>query len=163
MARAIDRHQVEQWLTEGASLRQIARRLGLPLTTFYRRWQRLQREAAPPVSGEVTELPARPGPPPGPPARVESRLPEGPPAVHPGLPPELQAIQQDLLDLVAWWRERQRARVHPEVHPRATRRWTVHTNVRWIQAVKQEAAREGEPLMAVVNRALQQYFEGRST
>jgi hypothetical protein len=148
MATTIDRRQVEQWRAAGLSLRAIASRLGLPLTTFHRQWQRLQREATPPIQAEVTELPARPGPPPS------------PPAVHPGLPPELQAIQQDLLDLVAWWRERQRARVHPEVHPRATARWTVHVDVRWIQAVKQEAAREGEPIMAIVNRIFRRYFEG---
>jgi IS30 family transposase len=44
MARAIDRRQVEQWLAEGLSLRQIARRLGQPTTTFWRQWQRLQQE-----------------------------------------------------------------------------------------------------------------------
>jgi IS30 family transposase len=44
MAVAINRRQVEQWLTEGLSLRQIAQRLGLPTTTFWRQWQRLQRE-----------------------------------------------------------------------------------------------------------------------
>ena len=36
MAGAIDRRQVEQWLGEGLSLRQIAQRLGLPLTTCWR-------------------------------------------------------------------------------------------------------------------------------
>jgi IS30 family transposase len=36
MAGAIDRRQVEQWLAEGRSLRQIAQRLGRPLTTFWR-------------------------------------------------------------------------------------------------------------------------------
>jgi hypothetical protein len=158
MARAIDRRQVERWLAEGLSLRQCAQRLGLPSTTFWRQWQRLQQEAATPIQAEVTELPPRPGPPAGPPTRP----PEGPPAqVHTGIPAELQAIQQDLLDMVAWWRERQRPRVHPEVHPRATERWTVHVDTRWIQAVKQEAAREGEPIMAVVNRIFRRYFEGR--
>ena len=44
MARAIDRYQVEQWLAEGLSLRQIAQRLGLPTTTFWWQWQRLQWE-----------------------------------------------------------------------------------------------------------------------
>jgi IS30 family transposase len=34
MAGAIDRRQVEQWLRDGLSQRQIAQRLGLPLTTF---------------------------------------------------------------------------------------------------------------------------------
>jgi Helix-turn-helix domain len=148
MATTIERQQVEQWLAEGLSLRAIAQRLGLPSTTFWRQWQRLQREAATPVQAEVTEMPARPGPP------------TRPPEVHRELPAELQAIQQDLFDLVAWWRERQRPRVHPEVYPRATARWTVHVDVRWIQAVKQEAAREGEPIMAIVNRIFRRYFEG---
>src|SRR2546428_8104054 len=64
MATSIDRRQVERWLGEGLSLHQIAQRLSIPWTTFWRRWQRLQQEAAPPVHGEVTEMPAPSGPPP---------------------------------------------------------------------------------------------------
>jgi IS30 family transposase len=41
MATAIDRRQVERWLMQGLSLRQIAQRLGLSWTTFWRQWQRL--------------------------------------------------------------------------------------------------------------------------
>jgi hypothetical protein len=70
-------------------------------------------------------------------------------------------MQQDLLDLVAWWRERPRPQVHPEVHPRATARWTVHVDTRWIDAVKAEAAAERVTLMEIVDRAFRRYFEGR--
>jgi IS30 family transposase len=45
MAAPIERQQVERWLGEGLSLRAIARRLAIPWTTFWRQWQRLQREA----------------------------------------------------------------------------------------------------------------------
>jgi hypothetical protein len=79
MATAIDRRQVERWLSDGVSLHAIARRLSIPWTTFWRRWQRLQQEAAPPVHAEVTELPPRPGPP--------TRPPQGPPESPPGSPP----------------------------------------------------------------------------
>jgi hypothetical protein len=152
MAAPIERQQVERWLAEGRSLRQIAQRLGLSWTTFWRQWQRLQHEATPPVHGEVIELPARPGPPP-----VDA----SPPEAHRGLPAELQAIQQDLLDMVAWWRERQLRRVHPEGHLRSTERWTVHVDMRWIEAVKQEAAAEGVSIMEIVDRAFRHYFERR--
>jgi hypothetical protein len=64
MATSIDRRQVDRWLSEGLSLRQIAGRLGLSWTTFWRQWQRLQLEASPPVHGEVTAMPAPSGPPP---------------------------------------------------------------------------------------------------
>jgi hypothetical protein len=156
MARAIDRRQVEQWLAEGLSLRAIAQRLGLPTTTFWRQWQRLQQEAATPVPGEVTEMPPRPGPPPRPPEGP----PPGPPEVHPGIPAALQTVQQDLLDIVAWWRARQQPRVH-QVHPRSTMRWTVHADVRWINAVKDEAAAEGVPIMTIVDRIFRRYYEAR--
>jgi hypothetical protein len=112
------------------------------------------------VHADVTELPPRPGPPVvdvSPPARLD----QGPLAqVHPGGPPELQGIQQDLLEVVAWWRERKLRRVDPG-GPRDTERWTVHVDTRWIEAVKQEAAAEGVPIMTIVDRAFRQYFEGR--
>jgi hypothetical protein len=159
MATSINRRQVERWLKQGLSLHQIAERLAIPWTTFWRRWQRLQQEAAPPVHGEVTELPPRPGPP-----VVDTSLPAPAspslPDVHPGIPPEIQAIQTDLVELVQWWRERKLARVHPGP-PRDTERWTVHVDTRWIEAVKQEAAAEGVPIMTIVDRAFRQYFEGR--
>jgi hypothetical protein len=69
-------------------------------------------------------------------------------------------MQQDLLEVVAWWRERKLQRVHPGP-PRDTERWTVHVDTRWIEAVKQEAAAERVPIMEIVDRAFRQYFEGR--
>jgi predicted DNA binding CopG/RHH family protein len=159
MATAIDRRQVERWLREGVSLHAIARRLAIPWTTFWRQWQRLQLETATPVHADITEMPPRSGPP-----AVDTSLPaptpSGPPDVHPGIPAELQAIQQDLLEVVEWWRERKLRRVHPGP-PRDTERWTVHVDTRWIEAVKQEAAAEGVPIMTIVDRAFRQYFEGR--
>ncbi len=160
MAVSIDRHQVERWLSEGLSLRQIAQRLGLPTTTFWRQWQRLQLEASPPVHAEVTEMPPRSGPP-AVDTSLPAPMPSGPPAqVHIGVPPELQGVQQDLLEVVAWWRERKLQRVHPGP-PRDTERWTVHVDKRWIEAVKQEADAERVPIMAIVDRAFRRYFEGR--
>jgi hypothetical protein len=160
MATSIDRRQVERWLTQGLSLHKIADRLHIPWTTFWRQWQRLQREAAPPVHGEVTELPPRPGPP-----VVDTSLPapmpSGPPVqVHPGVPPEWQGLEQDLLEVVAWWRERKLQRVDPG-GPRDTERWTVHVDKRWIEAIKQEADAERVPIMEIVDRAFRRYFEGR--
>jgi hypothetical protein len=170
MAVSIDRAQVEGWLREGLSLRACARRLGLPLTTFHRRWQRLQQAATPPdrdlpgqapVQAEVTELPPRPGPPPGPPPSPPAQVHPSPPEVHPGLPAELQPLLPDLLALVAWWRERQPQWIYPEGHPRATKRYTIHLETQWIDRLKAQAAAEGISISALANRALQAYFEGR--
>jgi hypothetical protein len=159
MAMSLNRRQVERWLKQGLSLRQIAARLDIPWTTFRRHWHQLQQEASPPVQVDVSEMPPRRGPPAvdtSPPARVEP----GPLQGHPGVPAELQAIQQDLLEVVAWWHERKLQRVHPGP-PRETERWTVHVDTRWIAAVKQEAEAEGVPIMTIVDRAFRRYFEGR--
>jgi hypothetical protein len=159
MTTAIDRRQVDRWRKQGLSLREIARRLDIPWATFRRHWQQLQQQA------RVSLHPPAPAPSPhqGPPA-VDTSLPvptpQSPPQVHAGVPAELQAIQQDLLEVVEWWRERKLQRVHPGP-PRDTERWTVHVDTRWIAAVKQEAAAEGVPLMVVVDRAFRRYFEGR--
>jgi hypothetical protein len=82
------------------------------------------------------------------------------PAVHHGLPAELEGIREDLLEVAQWWRERKMRRVDPS-GPRDTERWTVHVERQWIERVKEEADAEGMPIMAIVNRALRQYFEGR--
>jgi hypothetical protein len=159
MTTAIDRRQVDRWRKQGLSLRAIARRLDIPWATFRRHWHQLQQQAR--VSLH-TPAPA-PAPRQGPPA-VDTSLPAptspSPPDVHPGIPPEIQAIQQDLLEVAAWWRERKLQRVHPGP-PRDTERWTVHVDTRWIEAVKQAAEAEGVPIMTIVDRAFRQYFEGR--
>jgi hypothetical protein len=159
MAMVIDRTHVERLLTQGLSLREIARRLAIPWTTFQRHWQQVQREASAPIQAQVTEMPPRGRPPavdPSPPVRRRAGVPE----VHPGLPPALQAMQADLFDMVQWWRERQLRRVDPG-GPRDTERWTVHVERQWIARVKEEAEAEGVPIMTVVNRALRRYFEGQ--
>jgi hypothetical protein len=72
----------------------------------------------------------------------------------------LQALLPDLLDLVAWWRERQRLRVHPEGRRRDTVRYTIHLQAEWVERLKQQAADEGVSISEVANRALQRYFAG---
>jgi DNA-binding CsgD family transcriptional regulator len=51
MAMSLNRRQVERWLKQGLSLRQIAARLDIPWTTFRRHWHQLQQEASPPGTG----------------------------------------------------------------------------------------------------------------
>jgi hypothetical protein len=80
--------------------------------------------------------------------------------VHTGVPPELQAIQQDLLEVARWWRERKLQQIHPGP-PRQTKRWMVNVDTRWIEPVRQAAEAEGVDLMTIVDRAFPQYFEGR--
>jgi hypothetical protein len=79
MAMSLNRRQVERWLKQGLSLRQIAAHLDIPWTTFRRHWHQLQKETSAPVQANVTELPPRPGPPDvdsSPPARVKPSPPQ---------------------------------------------------------------------------------------
>jgi hypothetical protein len=52
MATSIDRRQVDRWLTQGLSLREIARRLEIPWATFRRHWHQLQQKTSLPVDAQ---------------------------------------------------------------------------------------------------------------
>jgi hypothetical protein len=94
----------------------------------------------------------------GPPARVDSSPPS-----PPGLPPELGTLLSDLpalQEIAQWWRERKLQRVSPS-GPKSTERWTIHVERQWIDRVKDEAETLGIPIMTIVNRAFEYYFEER--
>ena len=62
--------------------------------------------------------------------------------------------------MLEWWRMRQAVAQEP---PEKLERATYHIASRWIEAIRREADLTGESYAAVVNRALRQYFDGKST
>jgi hypothetical protein len=94
---------------------------------------------------------------PGSPPRSEAP----PAALSPALLEELTALWPDLQALAHWWQERQRLAQQEDAPERKLTRQTYHVELRYINAVKQEAERTGESHAAVVNRAFARYFAGR--
>lgn len=72
----------------------------------------------------------------------------------------LPAVWTDLLQMLAWWRNRQQ---HAQELTEKLERVTYHVAPRWIKAVRREADTTGDSYAAVVNRAFKQYFEEKPT
>ena len=84
----------------------------------------------------------------------------GTPIVHKGVqtPEALTAVQEDLVELAAWWRERKRLAQAPLRSEEETQRQTYHVQKRFIEAIKREAELERVSITEIVNRAFQQFF-----
>ena len=136
MSQAISRHDIEQMLAQGLSQREISRRTGMPRTT-------LQRLLKTPQIPEV--------------------LPEGRPEVASSrpLPQTLADAGPVLLEMAAWWVQRQAAAATPVGGHVETRRYTFHAEVSLIDLVQQEADAERCSYSQIINRALRQYFIGK--
>jgi hypothetical protein len=80
-------------------------------------------------------------------------------ALSPQLAEALTAAWPDLLQILAWWRDRQQTINEP---PEKLERVTYHVRPKWIEAVRREADITGDSYAAVVNRALATYFRGKS-
>jgi Helix-turn-helix len=135
MPQALTRHDLEQMLAQGLSQREISRRTGIPRTT-------LQRLLKAPSIPEV--------------------LPEGLPQVSHSspLPQSLVDAGPVLLEMAAWWVQRQAAVASPVGGRVETRRYTFHAETSLIDLVQREADAERVSYSEVINRALRQYFVG---
>jgi transcriptional regulator with XRE-family HTH domain len=136
MPQVLNRHDLEQMLAQGLSQREIAKRTGIPRTTL----QRLLKALS-----------------------IPEVLPEGRPEVSSGrpLPQRLAEAEPVLLEMAAWWVQRQAA-VASAVGGRVeTRRYTFHAETSLIDLVQREADAERVGYSAVINRALRHYFGGR--
>jgi hypothetical protein len=101
------------------------------------------------------------GIPPLPMAGIQQGAPGRPEAtLSPELVEALRAAWPDLARMLEWWRMRQAVAQEP---PEKLERATYHIAPRWIEAIRREADLTGESYAAVVNRALRQYFDGKST
>jgi hypothetical protein len=132
----MSRHQIEQMLAQGLSQREISRRTGMSRTT-------LQRRLKEPYIPEV--------------------LTEGLPQVtqSPPFPKSVVEAGPVLLEMAAWWMQRQAAAAAPVGGRVETRRYTFHAEVALIDLVQREADAEQVSYSEVINRALRQYFVGR--
>ena len=137
MPQALTRHDLEQMLAQGLSQREISKRTGMPRTT-------LQRLLKAPQVPEVL--------PKGAPRVAESRP----------LPQSLVEAGPVLLEIAAWWMQRQAAAASPVGGHRETRRYTFHAEVSLIDLVQREADAERVSYSEVINRALRQYFGGQA-
>jgi hypothetical protein len=66
-----------------------------------------------------------------------------------------------LLEMAAWWVQRQAAAAAPVGGPVETRRYTFHAEVSLIALVQKEADVERCSYSQMINRALRHYFVGR--
>ena len=66
-----------------------------------------------------------------------------------------------LLEMAAWWMQRQAAAASPVGGRMETKRYTFHAEVSLIDLVQREADAERVSYSEVINRALRQYFVGR--
>ena len=136
MPHALTRHDLEQMLAQGLSQREIAKRTSIPRST-------LQRLLKAPQVPEV--------------------LPEGRPEVAESrpLPQSIVEAGPVLLEMAAWWMQRQAAAASPVGGRVETRRYTFHAEVSLIDLVQREADAERVSYSEVINRALRQYFRSR--
>jgi IclR helix-turn-helix domain/Ribbon-helix-helix protein, copG family len=135
MLPAMSRHQIEQMRAQGLSQREISRRTGMPRSTM----QRLLK--AP---------------------HIPQVLPEGRPQGDKSrpLPQSVAKAGPVLLEMAAWWMQRQAAAASPVGGRGETRRYTFHADVSLIDLVQREADAERVSYSEVINRALRQYFVG---
>jgi lambda repressor-like predicted transcriptional regulator len=136
MSPDLSRHQIEEMRAQGLSQREISRRTGMPRTTLQRL---LKAPMVPEVipKGRLEVTPSRP------------------------VPQSVAEVGPVLLEMAAWWVQRQAAAAAPVCGPRETRRYTFHAEVSLIDLVQREADAERVSYSEVINRALRQYFVGR--
>src|SRR5262245_36440248 len=90
--------------------------------------------------------------------RIEKlRTPHG----YQGTPPQETAIEtgnNDLEEMLSWWRERKSILLAGADTEQETQRQTYHVQKRYIEAIKRAADLEGVSIMEIVNRAFKQFF-----
>jgi hypothetical protein len=136
MSQAVSRHDIEHMLAQSLSQREISRRTGTPRST-------IQRLLKAPHMPEV--------------------IPEGRPQVAKSRPLSQSLVDAGpvLLEMAAWWVQRQAAAAAPVGGRMETRRYTFHAETALIDLVQQEADAERVSYSEIINRALRQYFVGR--
>jgi predicted DNA binding CopG/RHH family protein len=159
---------------QGLSGRQIAARIGMPPASLRKRLKRLRaQQDGPPTQEGIPEVDVGvlQGDVGIPEVDVEMPMPgeklpfqailEASPARVGGLPEsELAAVWPALRDMATWWQERQHLATAPD---EKLERTTFHLRPSLVQAVRREADKTGVSYAAVVNAALEQYFQGRDT
>ena len=137
MATTITDTDLQNLVNEGLSKTEIARRTGIPRSTLRRRLEKL-------------------GTP-----QVHSGVPDSDtPCVYPvsEYPNEPAKTEDELLELLVWWRARKRALQTADNPEQETERKTYHVQKRYIEAIQRAADLEHVSIMEIVNRAFAHYF-----
>jgi transcriptional regulator with XRE-family HTH domain len=137
MATNITDAELQQLLSEGLSQNEIARRTGMPRTTLR---NRLKKFSTPEVHTGVSD--------------------QGTLDVYLGTQDLDQDPEsnEDLRELLEWWKERKRAlQIRDDLH-QETERKTYHVQKRYIEAIQRAADLEHVSITEIVNRAFGYYF-----
>ncbi len=129
--------ELQSLINEGLSQNEIARRTNIPRSTLRRRLEKL---GIPQVHKSVQD--------------------EGTPNVYQGthISDEHTETEDDIQEMLAWFREHKRA-LQPRDDPeQETQRQTYHVQKRYIEAIKRAADLERVSIMEIVNRAFGYYF-----
>jgi len=129
--------ELQNFLNEGLSQNEIARRTNTPRSTLRRRLEKL---GAPQVHKSVPD--------------------EGTPNVYQStqISNEPTETEDELQEMLAWFREHKRA-LQPRDDPeQETERKTYHVQKRYIEAIQRAADLEHASIMEIVNRAFGYYF-----
>ena len=140
MADTITDADLQQFLSEGLTQNEIARRTGIPRSTLRRRLQEL-------------------GVPKGK-KGVPLGLISSTPNVHISTPPPAAITESwdELAEMLDWWRARKHALQIEGDAEQETERKTYHVQKRYIEAIQRAADLEHVSITEIVNRAFAHYF-----
>jgi response regulator of citrate/malate metabolism len=85
----------------------------------------------------------------------------GTPNVYPSTQNPEKAVERgndDLEEMLTWWRERKSILLSREDAAQETQRQTYHVQKRYIEAIKRASDLERVSIMEIVNRAFKQFF-----
>ncbi len=141
MATEITDAELQQLLSEGLSQNEIAKRIGIPRSTLQRRFQ----ELGVPKGHKGVPLGQRMG---IPNVYKSTQLPE-----------KATETQDELQELLTWWRERKLTVQMKDDPEQETERKTYHVQKRYIEAIQRAADLERVSITEIVNRAFKQFFD----
>ena len=137
MASNITDAELQQLLNEGLSQNEIARRTGIPRSTLR---NRLKKLGIPQVYTGVQS--------------------EGTPDVYQSTQTQDEDLEsnEDLRELLEWWKARKHAlQIRDDLY-QETERKTYHVQKRYIEAIQRESDLEHVSITEIVNRAFAYYF-----
>ena len=138
MATEITDAELQQFISEGLTQTEIARRTHIPRSTLRRRIEKLSTPQA--TTGALDE-----------------RTPE----VYTGVQTAVEFAEpwDEFQEMLAWWRERKRALQIEADTEQDTERKTYHVQKRYIEAIQRAADLEHVSITEIVNRAFKQFFD----
>jgi transcriptional regulator with XRE-family HTH domain len=133
----ITKDKLRQFLKQGLSQSEIARRTGISRSTLRRR---LKTMGTPQATTDTSD--------------------ERTPKVYTGIQTAVEFAESwdEFQEMLAWWRERKRALQTETDTDQETERKTYHVQKRYIEAIQRASDLEHVSIMEIVNRAFGYYF-----